>query len=50
MYPASHPAAAASVDQLHELLTELTVDSQIGIEVTPNTLLVERIPRGPPRL
>ena len=33
---------------MQKLLTELTVDSQIGIEVTPNTLLVDgEEPKGP---
>lgn len=41
MYPATHPAASASIDRLHELLSELTADTRLRVGITPHHLTLD---------
>jgi HEAT repeat protein len=43
LYPAEHPAVAASVDRLTAAIREMTAGAVITIGVTPDTLLIEGV-------
>lgn len=40
LYPPSHPAATAPIDQLHAVIREATVSGPLRLSVTPQTLLI----------